>query len=112
MNKKMLMLAATLIAGAVPLAAHAQTAGEGPEAGRQRPAVGAPNLAQPQSPAAPGGGLTSGVPQSQGGTAPNRAVVPPNLPAGLVPAPGRDPAPQLSTGGGSQLQQPGQTTTR
>lgn len=107
MNKKMLMLAATLIAGAVPLAGQAQTTPPSAEPNRQVvPAPGAP--AQITEP----GGLVSRVPQSQGGTAPNSAVVSPNLPPGLVPAPGRDPAPQLSTGGGSQLQQPGQTTTR
>lgn len=127
MNKKILMLAATLIAGATSLGVQAQTAGEGPEAGRQRPAPSSPNMAVPPTPqtmpgggampSMPGGapmpgGLTSGLPQTQGGTMPNSHNVPPGLPPGLVPAPGRDAAPQLSTGGGTQLQQPGQTTTR
>lgn len=111
MNNKILILAATLIAGAVPLVGHAQTADQRAEPGRQAPLPGQPSLGagagQITDP-----GLVSRVPQTQGGTAPNSAVVPPNLPAGLVPAPGRDPAPQLSTGGGTQLQQPGQTTTR
>ena len=114
MNTKMLMLAATLIAGAVPIVGQAQTADQRAEPGRQAPLPGSPNLGggAGAGQATPPGGLVSRVPQSQGGTAPNSAVVSPDLPAGLVSAPGRDPAPQLSTGGGSQLQQPGQTTTR
>ncbi len=127
MNKKILTLAGTLVAGAMTFAAQAQTADQRAEPGRQAPMPGMPNMAVPPTqqtmpgggpmPSMPGGapmpqGLTSGVPQTQGGTMPNSHTVDPSLPRGLVPAPGRDAAPQLSTGGGSQLQQPGQTTTR
>lgn len=112
MNSKILTLAATLIAAAVPLAVQAQTANQRAEPGRQAPLPGQPNLGAGGGQTTQPGGLVSRVPQSQGGTAPNSTVVPPNLPPGLVPAPGRSPAPQLSTGGGTQLQQPGQTTTR
>ena len=127
MNKKILVLAATLVAGAVVPVAQAQTANQLAEPGRQAPMPGMPNMAVPATPqttpggapmpSMPGGapmpeGLTSGLPLTQGGTMPNSHTVPPGLPRGLVPAPGRDAAPQLSTGGGSQLQQPGQAVTR